>query len=250
MRLGVNQVCAGRASGNSSAQAAAELHSPQERVDWSRIDTVLLDMDGTLLDRYFDDYFWHHYVPEVFGRENGIEISLARNILRQRYDARKGTLEWTDLDFWSQELQLDIPALKLKVDYLISVHPYVIDFLRFCRRIGKKVHLVTNAHSKTLAIKMQKTALGGHFDQIVCSLELGTAKEDPAFWPRLQVMLAFDPARTLLADDTEAVLVAAREYGLGHLIYVARPSSREPIKYSSCFPSIVYFNELIGEEKN
>ncbi len=24
---------------------------------------VLLDMDGTLLDKYFDDYFWEHLVP-------------------------------------------------------------------------------------------------------------------------------------------------------------------------------------------
>lgn len=229
---------------------AEELHRTSGMVDWSAIDTVLLDMDGTLLDRYFDDYFWHHYVPEVYGQENGIEVSRAREILRQRYDARKGTLEWTDLDFWSQELLLDIPALKMQVDYLISIHPYVIDFLRFCRRLNKKVYLVTNAHSKTLAIKMQKTALGGHFDRIVCSLEVGMAKENPVFWRNLQVMLAFDPVRTLLADDTEAVLIAAREYGLEHLIYVARPSSRESIKYSSFFPSIIYFNELIREEKN
>ena len=27
-------------------------------MNWPTIKTVLLDMDGTLLDKHFDDYFW------------------------------------------------------------------------------------------------------------------------------------------------------------------------------------------------
>ena len=33
------------------------------------VDTVLLDMDGTLLDLAFDNYFWQKLVPETWGRE-------------------------------------------------------------------------------------------------------------------------------------------------------------------------------------
>jgi putative hydrolase of the HAD superfamily len=125
------------------------------------------------------------------------------------------------------------------------VHPYVIDFLEYCRRLKKKVHLVTNAHSKTLDIKMQKTAIGDYFDRIICSQDVGLPKEDPEFWQRLEKILGFDKVRTLLADDNENVLQAAQIYGMGVLIYVARPSSRAEIHYSNDFPSIVYFKELI-----
>ena len=213
--------------------------------EWETVETVLLDMDGTLLDKHFDDFFWEHYVPEIYAENNDLTPLEARKELLARYKSIEGTLAWTDLDYWSTELGLDIPALKLKIDHLIQVHPYVIDFLQYCRRLKKKVHLVTNAHSKTLAIKMQKTAIGDYFDRIICSQDVGLPKEDPEFWQRLEKILGFDKARTLLADDNENVLQAAQIYGMGVLIYVARPSSRAEIHYSNDFPSIVYFKELI-----
>jgi len=212
---------------------------------WEKIDTVLLDMDGTLLDKHFDDYFWEHYVPEIFAEKNDLTPREARKELLARYKSIEGTLAWTDLDYWSEKLGLDIPALKLKIDHLIQVHPYVVDFLKYCRMIGKKIHLVTNAHSKTLDIKMRKTDIGGYFDRIICSEDVGLPKEEPEFWQLLEATLDFDRRRTLLADDNENVLQSAETYGIGVLIYVARPSSRAEISYSVRFPSIVYFNELI-----
>lgn len=214
-------------------------------ISWPTIDTVLLDMDGTLLDRHFDDYFWEQFVPEQYALQNRIEILEARARLLALYKGHEGTLAWTDLDFWSEELGLDIPELKMQVDHLIAVHPFVLDFLRFVKKIGKRLYLVTNAHSKTLDIKMKKTAIGEYFDRIVCSEEVGVAKEDPDFWARLAVLLDFNPDRTLLADDTEKVLDAAAIYGLGHLLHIAKPSSKKPVAYSSRYPSIVYFKELM-----
>lgn len=215
------------------------------KVDWRKTDTVLLDMDGTLLDRYFDDYFWEHYVPEIFAKQNKMSMEQAKRELLLRYKSQEGTLAWTDLDYWSDVLGLDIPALKIKINHLIGVHPYVVDFLKFCRENGKKVYLVTNAHSKTLDIKMEKTALAGYFDRIVCAEEVGVAKEDPAFWGGLQKMLGFDRSRTMFADDTEKVLDSAATFGFGSLIFVAKPSSRAEVKKSDKYTSIVYFKELL-----
>jgi len=212
---------------------------------WSQLDTVLLDMDGTLLDKYFDDHFWEEYVPRVYAESNTISEAEARKQLLQKYQAVESTLEWCDLDFWSEQLGLDIPGLKSKVDHLIQVHPYVIDFLEYIRGIGKTVHLVTNAHSKTLDIKLRKTAIGPHFDRIICAEEIGFAKEEPQFWNRLEAMLHFDKSRTLLADDTEKVLHSAGQYGMGFLLSIARPSTRLAVKYSENYPSVAFFNELL-----
>lgn len=215
---------------------------------WSKIDHVFLDMDGTLLDKYFDDYFWEIFVPESYAKSQGISINEAKLRLLEKYKREEGTLAWTDLDFWSDRLELDIPAMKLQVDHLIAVHPYVVKFLDYCRKsLGKQVSLVTNAHSKTLAIKMNKTALSGHFDRIVCSQEIGVAKEDPRFWEILKGVIPYDPSRTMLADDTEKVLVSAEKSGINHLVYVAKPSSKNPVKKSARYFSITYFNELIEE---
>jgi len=212
---------------------------------WSQIDTILLDMDGTLLDKYFDDHFWEEYVPKVYAEVNNLTPEEARKALLKRYQAVESTLQWTDLDFWSEQLGLDIPELKCKVDHLIQVHPYVINFLKHLKKIGKTVHLVTNAHSKTLDIKLRKTAIGPHFNRLVCAEEIGMAKEQTEFWHSLERMLKFDKSRTLLADDTEKVLRSANEYGMGFLLSVARPSTRIPISYSEEFPSVAFFDELI-----
>jgi HAD superfamily hydrolase (TIGR01509 family) len=212
---------------------------------WADIDTILLDMDGTLLDKYFDDYFWEEFVPKVFAKVNNLTPEEAHKSLLARYERVENTLQWTDLDYWSEQLQLDIPELKCRIDHLIQVHPYVVDFLQFLQASGKDVHLVTNAHSKTLEIKMRKTELGPWFSRIVCSEEVGEAKEHPVFWDRLEKILGFEKERTLLADDTIKVLKSAQQYGIRHLIHVARSSSRLPTAFSPEFPSITYFKELI-----
>ncbi len=214
---------------------------------WLSVDTVLLDMDGTLLDKYFDDHFWEEYLPKIFAEENGLSAQDARKELLLRYQSVENTLQWTDLDYWSEQLGLDIPELKCKIDHLIQVHPYVVDFLDYVKSINKSVHLVTNAHSKTLDIKLRKTTLGPYFDRIVCSEEIGYAKEQPEFWNKLHDQLQFDRERTLLADDTAKVLHAAKQYGIEFLIFVARPSSRLPVQYSTDFPSVTFFNELIPQ---
>ena len=219
----------------------------EAKVDWQVIDTILLDMDGTLLDKHFDDYFWEEYVPEVFAEKNKISIFDAEEELLARYRKKEGSLDWTDLDFWSKELGLDIVSLKKKMNYLIKVHPYVVEFLEYCQKNNKKIYLVTNAHSKTLAIKMEKTGIANHFDRIICSEEVGMAKEDPQFWKKLEKMLNFSKDKTILADDNEKVLDAAQEFGFSRdqLIFVAKSSSTMPVIHSKKFPSIIFFKELI-----
>jgi putative hydrolase of the HAD superfamily len=214
---------------------------------WNTIDTVLLDMDGTLLDKHFDDYFWEQYVPEHYSLMHNLSIEEARVKLLERYRQVENTLDWTDLNYWSRQLGLDIPELKIRVNHLIDVHPYVPDFLDFCRSSDKGIFLVTNAHSRTLAIKLEKTEIGPLFDRMICAEEVGLAKEDTRFWDGLEKILGFEKSRTLLADDTEKVLLSAEQYGMGHLIFVARPSSRKPVHYSTRYPSIEYFSELIPE---
>ena len=112
-----------------------------------------------------------------------------------RYHARAGTLEWYSVDFWETELELDIMRLKEEVAHLIAIHPSVVDFLGAIRAAGKRVLLVTNAHHRSVTLKMARTGLRPHFDAIVTSHELGVAKEDTGFWHRLQQQDGIGPDR-------------------------------------------------------
>ncbi|NOY86010.1 MAG: HAD hydrolase-like protein [Deltaproteobacteria bacterium] len=212
---------------------------------WDDIDLVLLDMDGTLLDKHFDDHFWEEYVPEQYALAHGMSREEAKGKLMKRYRAQEGTLNWTNLDYWSGELGLDIPALKEQVDHLIAVHPFVPDFLMGVRGAGKKVCLVTNAHGKTLDLKMRKTSLGGMFHAVYTSQELGAPKEDRRFWEALRRRMGFDPARTFLAEDTLSVLEAAWRFKIRYLVHILKSSSARPPGKSGRFYSIETFKEII-----
>lgn len=214
-------------------------------LDWNAIDTVLLDMDGTLLDLNFDNHFWQAHVPMRYAEARGLTREAAREELMGRYHARAGTLAWYSVDFWQTELEMDIMRLKEEVSHLIAVHPSVVDFLEALRYAGKRVILVTNAHHKSVTLKMAKTGLRPHFDAVVTSHELGYAKEEQEFWHRLQEREPFDRGRSLLVDDSLPVLDSGRTYGIRHLVTVRRPDTRQPEKSTGDYPAIASFAEII-----
>jgi 5'-nucleotidase len=213
-------------------------------VEWQEIDTVLLDMDGTLLDLHFDNHFWLEYVPQQFADARGISLAAAKEDLYARYKSRLGTLEWYCVDHWSRELGLDIALLKEEVEHLIALHPHVVDFLDQLMCAGKQRVLVTNAHQKTLALKMDKTRLAGFFNQVISAHQLGLPKEHPEFWHRLQNICPFDKTRTLFVDDSPPVLASAQGYGIRWLLAVLKPDSRGPLREAGEFPAIHDFSEI------
>ncbi|KWT88504.1 GMP/IMP nucleotidase [Candidatus Magnetominusculus xianensis] len=212
---------------------------------WSEITHVLLDMDGTLVDKYFDDYFWRHLVPEKYAEKHGITFGAAKEQLFVRYKAREGTLNWTDIDFWSNELDLDIPALNEQVRHLLEAHPNVEDFLTALRIHKKTVVLATNAHYKTIAFKMKHTELGKYFDKVIMSSDMGYPKEDEGFWINAQRAVGFDKDRTLFIDDTREVAESAARFGIKYVLIKHMASSREDAEYTGTLPYINNFSELL-----
>lgn len=214
-------------------------------LEWSLIDTVLLDMDGTLLDLNFDNHFWQEFVPQRFAALHGLSLDDAKRELQPRFKAMEGRLEWYCLDYWSRELSLDIAGLKLEVAGLIAVHPHVTEFLEAVRNSGRRLLLVTNAHRDSLDLKMEKTCLQAFFDAIISSHDFGLAKEQSGFWQILQERHVFEKSRCLLVDDSLSVLRSARAFGIAHLVSISQPDSRAPKRDITEFPAIVDFRALM-----
>ena len=214
-------------------------------IDWQKIDTVLLDMDGTLLDLNFDNHFWQEHVPLRYAEKHGIDIPAAKDTLFPMFREVEGTMDWYSVDFWTDSLQMDIAQLKAEVQHLIDVHPYVIAFLERLKETGKQSILVTNAHQKSLMLKMDKTRLHNHLDDIICAHDFGVPKEEQVFWEKLKDVHTFDKERTLLCDDSLPVLRSAKQYGIKHLRAIYKPDSQRPEKNTEEFEGITYFNEIM-----
>jgi len=215
--------------------------------DWGRIDTVLLDMDGTILDLKFDNTFWAEIVPAKFAAERGVELDAAKAHLKSAYAAKQGTLDWYCIDYWSRELDLDIEELKRGARELIVWLPQAERFIHAVRALGKRLALVTNAHTRTLAIKDEHLDFRGHFDATYSSHTFGSPKESAPFWSALMAAERFDRERTLFVDDSLPVLRAAREFGVAWIYAIARPDSSQPRREIAEFPAVNSIDELTPE---
>jgi putative hydrolase of the HAD superfamily len=202
--------------------------SPDAGLDWSSIDTVLLDMDGTLLDQRFDNWFWQEHVPSRYAELRGLPRAAAWEALAPKFEAVRGTMQWYCIDYWSAELGLDIAAIKREALHRVAYLPGARDFLGRLKAAGKRCVLVTNAHPLTLAIKNRQSRLTDHFDAWYSTHAFHAPKEDARFWPRLKAREPFDPQRTLFVDDSLPVLDAAHAFGIAWLRAVRRPDSGRP----------------------
>ncbi len=217
-------------------------------LDWSRIDTVLLDMDGTLLDLHFDNHFWLELVPEHYAAQHAISVAAAKEELYARFGRMAGRLEWYCLDFWGRELAIDIMALKREIAHLISLRPYAAEFLHSLRDAGKQVIMITNAHRDSLSLKMEKLQLEPYFDRLISSHDYGYPKEHPAFWQALEQDIALDKTRALFVDDSLPILRAGRLYGIAELLAIHAPDSRQGPKDTEEFRAIEHFSQLLPVE--
>ena len=205
---------------------------------WSAIETVFLDMDGTLLDLAFDEWFWRELIPRRYALRHGLAEPESKALLEPKFRAVAGTTDWYCIDHWSRELDLDVRAIKRDAAGEIRYLPGAEEFLSRLRTLGKRLVLVTNAHPDTLAIKDERLALTRFFDAAYSSHPFAAPKEHPEFWPRLGRAEPFVASTTLLVDDSLAVLDSARRFGLGCLRAVRRPDTRRGPNHTGDFAAV------------
>ena len=193
------------------------------------VDTLLLDLDGTLLDLAFDTHFRLEVVPEYYGRARGMSAHDAlEKEIGPRLQSAEGTLNWYCLDYWSRALQLDLSKIKSEHDSRIAWLPGAQDFLRRQRAAGRRLVLITNSHPETLRIKDEKVAVRPLLDALYSSHQFGAPKEHAEFWLRLRRAEPFDPAHSAFIDDNPKVLAAARAAGIGTVVAITDPDSSRP----------------------
>ena len=214
-------------------------------LDWAAIDTVILDMDGTVLDLYFDQEVWNRLLPERLATRHNCSVAEAERVLHQRLDSARGSLAWYCLDHWRSQLGIDIGGLECELSHLVRLRPQVETFLQFMQADSRCLILATNAHPQSMQRKFQLTGIASYFDHVVSAHSYGYCKEELGFWQKLDQEFKLPRSRTLFIDDNHAVLSTARRFGIGYLFAVRYPSSRGDAVDSTEFPVIDDFSSLL-----
>jgi len=213
---------------------------------WDQIDDVLLDMDGTLLDRHFDNFFFEEELPRRYAVLQGLPFEESRERLMAMYRSVEGELAWTDLHYWTDRVGIDVVAMHKELNHMIGFLPGAEKFLRQLRQLGKRVTVITNAHQTGVAVKAAKTGLDQHVDRIVDAFEVGYLKMRPEYWPSCQQLVGFEPRRSLYVDDDESCLDAAKRFGIVEIIHSAKSSSQLPPAFSTSFASVEELSLLMN----
>ncbi|MCK5903001.1 MAG: GMP/IMP nucleotidase [Cocleimonas sp.] len=214
-------------------------------MDWKTIQTVFLDMDGTLLDLHFDNYFWLEYIPIQYAKQQKISIEEAKQQLKTHYQAFQGTLDWYCIDHWGKHLGMDIEALKHKTAQRIQIRTKVLSFLEFLKQQQQHVVLLTNAHPKTIRLKFQYAPIEPYFNRIISAHDIGLAKEQTGFWETLQQQFDFDRRHSLFIDDNLDVLRCAQHYNIAYLLAIHQPDSQQAAVETETFTALKCFSQLI-----
>ncbi|MEM0912242.1 MAG: GMP/IMP nucleotidase [Pseudomonadota bacterium] len=195
---------------------------------WHQIETVLLDMDGTLLDLNFDNKFWLELIPEKLSQRSGKTLSECTQELMAAYEEVKGKLEWYCLDYWADRLQMDILEAKQELKHMIQLRHDCIPFLDALKRSGRVIALVTNAHPGSLSLKIEQTQLDEHIDTLISTHQFGVSKESQLLWQALESHLGFNKTHTLFVDDSQVILDAAKTFGIAYTLGITNPDSGKP----------------------
>ena len=215
------------------------------QLNWDEIDDVLLDMDGTLLDRHFDNFFFEEELPRRYAALHGLQLEESRDTLMAMYRSVEGELAWTDLHYWTERVELDVVAMHRELDHMIGFLPDAEEFLLSLRRLGKRVTILTNAHRAGVDVKTAKTGLDQQVDRIVDAFEVGWLKMRSEYWPSCRRLVGFDPAKALYIDDDEQCLAAAEHFGIGRIFHRSKSSSQASAVPSARFDSIESFRAIL-----
>ena len=185
------------------------------------IKAVIFDMDGVLIDAKE----WHYDALNRALRLFGLEISMADHLTTFDGLPTRRKLEIMSI---TEDFPRSLHSLVngLKQIYTMEIvnsrcrptfaHEYALSTLK---RQGFKLGVASNSVRDSVTAMMQRSQLIGYLDVMLSNEDVAKAKPDPEIYRTAMEKLAVSPAETLIVEDNEHGIQAARASG-AHVMVV------------------------------
>ena len=199
---------------------------------------ILSDLDGVILDLSYDIKFWELWLPEHVADQNNQSIEEAQEKIQAEIDAQRGTLNFYDLNYWDDLLDVDcmqiIKAKEERCSYLEGSH----EALQGLSILKNPKHILTNGDPRVQEYKAEIQDFLKFFDSIFYSMHAGYPKEQKEFWALARHNLNLDFEDAILIDDDFKVVTAAVKAGIKQVIWITPGKKRILQNGIGTFPSL------------
>jgi putative hydrolase of the HAD superfamily len=199
---------------------------------------ILSDLDGVILDLSYDIKFWELWLPEHVADQNNQSIEEAQEKIQAEIDAQRGTLNFYDLNYWDDLLDVDcmqiIKAKEERCSYLKGSN----EALQKLSILKNPKHILTNGDPRVQEYKAEIQDFLKFFDSIFYSMHAGYPKEQKEFWALARHNLNLDFEDAIFIDDDFKVVTAAVKAGIKQVIWITPGKKRILQNGIGTFPSL------------
>jgi putative hydrolase of the HAD superfamily len=199
---------------------------------------ILSDLDGVILDLSYDIKFWELWLPEHVADQNNQSIEEAQEKIQAAIDAQRGTLNFYDLNYWDDLLDVDcmqiIKAKEERCSYLKGSN----EALQKLSVLKNPKHILTNGDPRVQEYKAEIQDFLKFFDSIFYSMHAGYPKEQKEFWALARHNLNLDFEDAIFIDDDFKVVTAAVKAGIKQVIWITPGKKRILQNGIGTFPSL------------
>lgn len=191
----------------------------------NKIEAIILDMDGILID---SERYWQLAERALFAN---LGIDLTDELLVQTRGLRTDEM----VEYWRARFTLDkadpqqlkdrydqVMVKKMKEEVLLMEGAR--ELIGMVREMGLPVALATCSTHEHIDAVMERHQLGNQFDMLVSAARDMPGKPHPEVFLRTAAMLAVDPTRCLVFEDSFVGVVAAKA---ARMTVVAMPDKSE-----------------------
>ena len=163
---------------------------------------ILSDLDGVILNIDYDIKFWESWLPEYIANQSSLTEEEAKAEILSKIDLQRGTLNFYDLNYWDDLLDLDCMEIIKEKEEKCSYLEGSYEALQRLSTLENPKYILTNGDPRIQEYKAESNDFLKFFDSIFYSMLVGYPKESREFWALASLIPALTAAVTTLKSSS------------------------------------------------